>query len=79
MEVFELIVDRKVEVWVRDFTKVKAESLDEAIDKCFKEDYESDSSEVIFGTELGSESYNGEPTIEIYDKDFKLLKDNGNQ
>lgn len=81
MEVFDLIVDRKVEVWVRDHVSIKAKSLEEAVDRAIKHDYFlPDSSEYLYDTECTMDpeqvfSYNA-ATVEVMDEHGNVLKDN---
>ena len=81
MEVFKLIVDRKIEVWRRDHVSIEAKSLEEAVNKAIKHDYiVPDNSEYLYDTEctMNPEQvfpYNA-ATVEVMDENFKVLKDN---
>lgn len=80
MEKFKLIVDRKVEVWRRDRVTIEAESLEEATNKAFDEDYLPDESEYLYETE-GDLDLNSDrhcATIEVMDEGYNVLKDNCN-
>lgn len=67
MKEFELYIDKKVTEWERTYVLVKAETQEEAIQKCLNEDYEVDSTETLYYTQELVEPTN-EPTFEIYDE-----------
>lgn len=80
MEVFDLIVDRKVEIWRRDNVSIEAESLEQAISKALCHDYISEDSEYLYDTECVMNTDQTYPypaaTIEVMDKCGNVLKDN---
>lgn len=81
MEIFNLIVDRKVEVWRRDKVSIKAGSLEEAAQKALIHDYlVPEDSEYLYETECTMSPDQVFPydqaTIEVMDEDGKLLRDN---
>lgn len=80
MEAFDLIIDRKVEVWRRENVSIEAESLDEAVNKAINHGYISEDSEYLYDTEeimYPSQMYpKPSATIEIMDASGKLLKSN---
>lgn len=51
METFDLILDELVAVWERKYVSVEAESLEEALEKVDKGDYELNDSETLYDTE----------------------------
>lgn len=81
MEVFRLIVDRKVEVWKREVVDIEATSLDEAVEKAYKNDYipEGDS-EYLYETEytMNPEQCipNQSATVEVMNSNYEILKSN---
>ena len=79
MEVFELIVDNKVEIWRRDRVRIEAETLEEAINAAESGEYDYvDDTEYLTDTEtyLRPEA---EVTCEVMDSSGKTLWDNGNK
>lgn len=81
MEIFNLIVDRKVEIWRRDKVSIKAESLEEAAQKALTHDYlVPEDSEYLYETECTMSPDQVFPydqaTIEVMDENGKLLRDN---
>lgn len=80
MEVFNLIVDRRVEVWRRENISIEAESLEDAAMKALRHDYISDGSEYLYETEntMFPEQIFPYPaaTIEVMDEHGNVLKDN---
>ncbi len=80
MEVFNLIIDRKVEIWRRDKISIEAESLEEAVSKALSHSYISEDSEYLYETEYTTDPeqvfpYNS-ATIEVMDEHGNILKDN---
>ena len=72
MESFEFIVDRKVEVWIRENVNVKAESEEEAIEKAFNEDYD----QIYFVDPIWDTCENSTDegtTIEVMDESYNIL------
>lgn len=80
MEVFELIVDKKVAVWKRKKVKIKAESLDSAIDFLLRDNInigEVSVVEYLNNTEEHLEpGYDHPMTLEVMDTSYKVLKTN---
>lgn len=81
MEIFNLIVDRRVEIWRRDKVSIEAESLEEAAQKALEHDYHSpDDTEYLYETECIMRPDQVFPysqaTIEIMDENGELLIDN---
>lgn len=80
MKEFDLIVDRKVEVWRRDKITIEAESLEEAVNKAMSHDYISEDCEYLYDTEctMGTDQTFPYPeaTIEVMDEHGNILKDN---
>lgn len=81
MELFKLIVDRKVEVWRRDYVSIEAESLEEAVYKAMEHEYlVPDNTEYLYETECTMCPEQVIPrnaaTVEVMDENFKVLKDN---
>ncbi len=82
MEVFELTVDNKVEVWRRDIVKVEAENLEEAITYAEAGEYDDViDSEYLSDTEtyLRPKDVDGFMTCEIMDASGKTLWHNGDR
>lgn len=81
MEVFKLIVDRKVEVWRRDHVEIEAESLEEAANKAIRHDYlVPDDSGYLYDTECTMDPEQVFPysaaTVEVMDEHWNILKGN---
>lgn len=76
MEVFNLIVDRKVEIWKRDKVSIEAESIEEAVQKALNYNYISENSEYLYETEYPVDPVYPDPTIEVMDEHGNILKDN---
>lgn len=76
MEVFNLIVDRKVEIWRRDKISIEAESIEEAVQKALNYNYISENSEYLCETEYPVDPVYPDPTIEVMDEHGNILKDN---
>ena len=76
MEVFNLIVDRKVEIWRRDKISIEAESIEEAVQKALNYNYILEDSEYLCETEYPVDPVYPDPTIEIMDEHGNILKDN---
>lgn len=81
---FKLIVDEKMKVWRRTYIDVEAESLEQAIE-WIKEDgcacapegiYDTD---YIWETEEFIEEKEPGGTLEIMDRQFNILYNNGNE
>ena len=81
---FKLIVDEKMKVWRRTYIDVEAESLEQAIE-WIKEDgcacapdgiWDTD---YIFETEEFIEEKESGGTLEIMDRQFNILYNNGNE
>ena len=76
MKKFELYIDEKVSAWRRTHVEVEADTLEEAVYKAAKYDYEPIESEILYGTEEFLDP-TSEATVEIYDKTLNdLLYDN---
>lgn len=81
MEVFNLIIDRKVEIWRREKVSIEAKSLEEATQKALVHDYLApDDLEYLYETEYHlrpeeTPPYD-RPTIEVMDENGELLRDN---
>ena len=73
---FDLIVDRKVEIWRRDKISIEAECLEEAVQKALNYDYISEDSEYLYETECPTDPVYPYPTIEVMDEHGNILKDN---
>lgn len=79
MEVFELIVDNKVEIWRRDRVRIEAETLEEAINAAESGEYDYvDDTEYLIDTETYLRPED-EVTCEVMDSSGKTLWDNGNK
>lgn len=80
MEVFNLIVDRKVEVWRRDNISIEAESQEEAAKIALEGIYDVDDSEYLYETEQTMSPCqnftNKAPTIEVMDEYGNVLTTN---
>lgn len=80
MEVFDLIVDRKVEIWRRDKVSIEAKSLEEAAQKALMHDYLAEDSEYLYETECTMSPDQVFPydqaTVEVMDEHGELLRDN---
>lgn len=76
MEVFNLIVDRKVEIWRRDKISIEAESIEEAVQKALNYNYILEDSEYLCETEYPVDPVYPDPTIEVMDEHGNILKDN---
>ena len=76
MEVFNLIVDRKVEIWRRDKISIEAESIEEAVQKALNYNYILEDSEYLGETEYPVDPVYPDPTIEVMDEHGNILKDN---
>ena len=81
---FKLIVDEKMKVWKRTYIDVEADSLEDAIEM-IKEDgcdcaedgiYDTD---YIFETEEFIEDKEPGGTLEIMDRQFNILYNNGDE
>lgn len=66
---YEWYIDRKIIEWERTYVSVEAETEEEAIQKCLKEDYKINSIEALHHTQKLVEPID-EPTFEIYDKRY---------
>lgn len=77
---FDFYIDRKVTMWVREYHKVEADTLDEAksqMIKSLKEDYFDETfydRETLYDTErqLESGDNGGQPTAELFYNDELL-------
>lgn len=81
MKEFHFFVDEKVNVWLRDHVIVKADSLEEAVEKVKDEDYQYITGEVLYDTTecLTPEENGGHATLEIYEEDaYAPIYSNGN-
>lgn len=77
MEVFDLIIEEKVLLWERTFVQVKAESLEEAIEKCKRRDFLYADMEALYDTEEHVDPSPENPvTLEIYKSTQDLCQDN---
>lgn len=80
MEVFDLIVDRKVEIWRRDKVSIEADSLKEGVMKALSHRYVSEDSEYLYETECTIDPEQVFPhnsaTVEVMDEHGNILKDN---
>lgn len=82
---FKLIVDEKVKVWRRTYIDVEAESLEDAIEMIKEEGCECAVENSIFDTDYLWETKEfieeKEPggTLEIMDRQFNILYNNGNE
>lgn len=80
MEVFELIVDNKVEVWRRDRVCIEAETIEEAINIAESGEYDYvDDAEYLTDTETYLAPTYGEMTCEVMDIHGKTLWSNENR
>lgn len=71
MKSYALFIDEKYTFWARTHVTVKADSLEEAVEKCKNGDYDDSYTEELYETrELMTPLDNyGDPTVEIYSKD----------
>lgn len=71
MKPYKLFIDKKYTLWTRIHVTVEANSLEEAVERCKKDDYDNSWSEELYETmELMDPLDNcGDPTVEIYSKD----------
>lgn len=70
METFDLIVDQKQSVWERLYVSVEANSLEEAIIKCSRGDYEVSDSETLYDSMEDLAPTESDPvTMEIFKED----------
>lgn len=80
MEIFKLIVDKRVELWRRDHVNIEAESLEEAINKALNNEYICEDSNYFYDTEYVMEPdqvyHSPAATIEVMDIHYNILKDN---
>lgn len=69
MKEFELVVYEKIKIWERSQVTVKAETLEEAIEKCKNDDYNDVYDvDVCYDTREYLEPSNEDPlTMEIYE------------
>lgn len=72
MNSYDLIVEEKVSVWRYTHIITQANSEKEAISNYFSGNYDTEESEYIPETEEVIES-DKEPTLEIYDRNYRLL------
>lgn len=83
MKYYKLFIDEKYTLWTRTHVSVKADSLEEAVEKCKNGNYEDSWSEDLYETVEGMtpEENDGFATVEIYSEDkdkFKPLYTNEN-
>lgn len=83
MKYYKLFIDEKYTLWTRTHVSVKADSLEEAVEKCKNGNYEDSWSEYLYETVEGMtpEENDGFATVEIYSEDkdkFKPLYTNEN-
>ena len=77
MEVFNLTVEEKNTVWERLYVTVEAESLEEAIAKCNRGNYDVYDSETLYETmEPLAPTEESPVTLEVYDENNDILFDN---
>lgn len=77
---YDVIVDSKVIMWVRDRATVEANSLEEAIELAKKGEYEEwIDHEPIYDTEETYIDSNGNACIEIMDENWNTLYKEGDQ
>lgn len=70
MESYDLFIDRKCTVWIREHVTIEADSLGDAVEKCKNGIYDDSWDEILYGTEedLSLSDNDGEATFEIYEK-----------
>lgn len=81
MKEFHFFVDEKVNVWLRDYVTIEANSLEEAVEKVKDGDYDDSTGEVLYDTTeyLTPEENGGQATLEIYEEDaYAPIYSNGN-
>lgn len=67
---YHLIIDEKIEVWKRTYVNVEADNLNEAVEKCLDDDYETTDTEILYETErVLSPNHTNGVTVEIYSRD----------
>lgn len=71
MKSFNLFIDQKYSIWIREYTTVEADSLEEAVKKCINNDYDPEYQEDLWDTAgpLTPEENNGHSTFEVYSPD----------
>lgn len=74
MNIYNLVVDRKVTTWIREQVAVEADSLDEAIDLAIDGEYEVYDREDFVDTEEQVYDKNGRPVFEVMDEYLNILK-----
>jgi len=78
---FNLYLDRKNTVWVREYFTVEADSLDEAMDQVINDEVSNDDCETLYDTMeyMLPEENDSYSTEELYNADTdKIIWQNGN-
>lgn len=71
MKTYNLYVDRKCTIWVREYYTIEAESDAEALEECLKPSTEYNDSEYLYDTIdcITPKENNNCPTLEVFNED----------